>query len=56
MPFFAIGGIDAGVASEVAAAGATRIAVVRALTESADPVRTARSLRAALEGVGVGTT
>jgi thiamine-phosphate pyrophosphorylase len=59
LPFFAIGGIDDANAVEVCAAGARRIAVVRALTEAGDPERAARSLRAALEiedEVGVGTT
>jgi thiamine-phosphate pyrophosphorylase len=48
MPFFAIGGIDAGNVTAVAAAGAQRIAVVRALTEAEDPETAARALRAAL--------
>jgi thiamine-phosphate pyrophosphorylase len=59
LPFFAIGGIDGVNAAAVRAAGARRIAVVRALTEAGDPERTARSLRAALEiedEVGVGAT
>ena len=41
-PFFAIGGIDTGNVAGVRAAGARRIAVVRALTESADPRAVAR--------------
>jgi thiamine-phosphate pyrophosphorylase len=49
VPFFAIGGIDAGNAPEVRAAGARRIAVVRALTEAEDPTRAARELRGAIE-------
>lgn len=48
VPFFAIGGIDAGNVAAVRAAGAERVAVVRALTESADPEAAARDLRAAL--------
>ncbi|MFI6000184.1 thiamine phosphate synthase [Streptomyces sp. NPDC051366] len=36
-PWFAIGGIDAGNLDEVLDAGATRIVVVRALTEASDP-------------------
>ncbi|MGP0052263.1 MAG: thiamine phosphate synthase [Solirubrobacteraceae bacterium] len=48
MPFFAIGGIDAGNAGAVRSAGAARIAVVRALTDATDPERAARALRAAL--------
>jgi thiamine-phosphate pyrophosphorylase len=48
MPFFAIGGIDADNIPAVRAAGATRIAVVRALTECRDPEAGARALRWAL--------
>jgi thiamine-phosphate pyrophosphorylase len=52
-PFFAIGGIDAGNAADVRAAGATRIAVVRAITDAADPEAAARALRSGNEaGVG----
>lgn len=54
IPFFAIGGIDAGNAGEIVAAGARRIAVVRAIAESGDPHRAARALRAALQGSAVG--
>ncbi len=39
LPFFAIGGIAAENIDSVLAAGATRVAVVRALTESGDPQR-----------------
>jgi thiamine-phosphate pyrophosphorylase len=46
LPFFAIGGIDPLNAGAVRGAGATRIAVVRALTEAADPEAAARALRA----------
>jgi thiamine-phosphate pyrophosphorylase len=53
-PWFAIGGLDAGNVPAVAEHGATRIVVVRAITEAADPEAAARALRAALEGcVGV---
>ena len=48
-PWFAIGGLDAGNAHEVVERGATRIVVVRAITESDDPEAAARVLRAALE-------
>jgi thiamine-phosphate pyrophosphorylase len=48
-PFFAIGGVDAGNVAAVRAAGARRIAVVRALTEADDPERAARTLRAAID-------
>ena len=54
-PFFAIGGIDAGNVAGVRAAGATRIAVVRAITDAADPVRAARALRSGSEA-SVGAT
>src|SRR5436853_280613 len=36
-PWFAIGGIDAGNAPDVIAAGASRIAVVRAIRDADDP-------------------
>jgi thiamine-phosphate pyrophosphorylase len=52
-PFFAIGGINPANAGTVLAAGAERVAVVRALTDAADPAGTARTLRDVLE-VGVG--
>jgi thiamine-phosphate pyrophosphorylase len=47
-PWFAIGGIDASNAADVVAAGARRIAVVRAIGEALDPEAAARELRAAL--------
>jgi thiamine-phosphate pyrophosphorylase len=47
-PWFAIGGIDESNVAAVVAAGATRIAVVRAIAEATDPERAARTLRAAL--------
>ncbi len=49
-PWFAIGGIDETNVADVVAAGATRIAVVRAIGDAADPERAARTLRAALHG------
>ena len=49
VPFFAIGGIDAGNVGEVIAAGARRIAVVRAITLAGDPGAAAAALRARLE-------
>ena len=49
VPFFAIGGIDAGTVEAVVAAGARRIAVVRAITEAADPGAAAARLRAVVE-------
>lgn len=48
-PFFAIGGIDSGNAADVAAAGARRIAVVRAIRDARDPRAAAEALRAAVE-------
>jgi thiamine-phosphate pyrophosphorylase len=48
-PWFAIGGIDAENVGVVVAAGARRIAVVRAIAEARDPGGAARELRAALD-------
>jgi thiamine-phosphate pyrophosphorylase len=48
-PWFAIGGIDETNVAEVIAAGATRIAVVRAIGDAPDPERAARTLRRALD-------
>jgi thiamine-phosphate pyrophosphorylase len=48
VPWFAIGGIDATNVQDVVAAGATRIAVVRAIGNAADPEQAARELRRAL--------
>ncbi len=47
-PWFAIGGIDEARLPEVRAAGATRVVVVRAITEAADPQTAASRLAAAL--------
>jgi thiamine-phosphate pyrophosphorylase len=47
-PWFAIGGLDAGNVGEVTARGASRIVVVRAITEAEDPEAAARELRQAL--------
>ena len=47
-PWFAIGGIDHTTIEEVVAAGATRVVVVRDITESDDPQAAARRLRAVL--------
>ena len=49
LPFFAIGGIDSARLPAVRAAGAGRVAVVRAITEAADPAAAARELLAGLE-------
>ena len=48
MPWFGIGGIDTANVRAVARAGATRIVVVRAITESSDPCAAVEALRAAL--------
>jgi thiamine-phosphate pyrophosphorylase len=47
-PWFAIGGIDAGRLGEVIEAGASRVVVVRAITEADDPEAAARDLRGRL--------
>jgi thiamine-phosphate pyrophosphorylase len=48
LPWFAIGGIDHGNVEQVVQAGASRIVVVRAITEASDPTAAAQSLLAAL--------
>ena len=48
IPWFAIGGIDTETAAEVAAAGARRAVVVRAIRDAADPEATARAIGDAL--------
>jgi thiamine-phosphate pyrophosphorylase len=50
IPWFAIGGVDATNAAEMAAAGAPGVAVVRAIRDAADPEAAAQELRAALDG------
>ena len=49
-PWFAIGGIDLARLPDVLAAGATRVVVVRAITEAEDPEAAARTLSAMLRG------
>ena len=49
LPWFAIGGIDLSNVEQVLAAGASRIVVVRAITEAADPTTAAKSLLEALD-------
>jgi thiamine-phosphate pyrophosphorylase len=49
-PFYAIGGISPENVDAVRRAGATRVAVVRALTEAADPAAVAAALRRAVAG------
>ncbi|MGZ3141124.1 thiamine phosphate synthase [Lentzea chajnantorensis] len=48
-PWFAIGGIDLGNLHEVMAAGATRVVVVRAITDAEDPRAAARSFKIELD-------
>jgi thiamine-phosphate pyrophosphorylase len=48
IPWFAIGGIELSNVGKVAAAGATGVAVVRAIRDAGDPEAAARQLRAAL--------
>lgn len=48
LPWYAIGGIDLGNIEQVVAAGATRVVVVRAITEADDPADAARRLLAHL--------
>ena len=50
VPWFAIGGIDAGNVAAVVEAGAERIVVVRALRDAADPAAAAAELRGLMEG------
>jgi thiamine-phosphate pyrophosphorylase len=47
-PWFAIGGIDLTNLDQVLEAGATRVVVVRVLTEAADPHQAAKELKARL--------
>jgi thiamine-phosphate pyrophosphorylase len=49
LPWFAIGGIDLSNVEEVVRAGASRIVVVRAITEAEDPTAAAQALLAALD-------
>jgi len=49
VPFFAIGGISPDTVEEVVAAGAARVAVVRAIRDADDPAEVARWLRGLVE-------
>ena len=49
-PWFAIGGITPDNLDQVTAAGATRVVVVRAITDAPDPATAARALRSRLPG------
>lgn len=51
IPWVAIGGIDLGNIRDVTAAGARRVAVVRAIFASVDPERAARELKQKTEGI-----
>jgi thiamine-phosphate pyrophosphorylase len=56
VPFFAIGGIDASNVDDVLDAGASRLAVVRAIRDAADPGEATRELRARIEAkLGIGS-
>ena len=50
-PWFAIGGITPGNLPEVTATSATRIVVVRAITDASDPATATATLREALTGI-----
>ena len=50
IPWFAIGGIDRATLDDVMQAGATRVVVVRAITEAVDPVAAAAALKQQLQG------
>ncbi|TFB56710.1 thiamine phosphate synthase [Cryobacterium tagatosivorans] len=52
LPWFAIGGIDLTNIEQVVAAGASRVVVVRAITEADDPTAAAQRLRAHLPTLG----
>ncbi len=54
VPFFAIGGLDAGNLGEVLDAGATRVCVLRAITGAEDPEGAARELSELLSGQATG--
>jgi thiamine-phosphate pyrophosphorylase len=51
LPFFAIGGIDAGNLDVVLAAGACRVCMLRAIADAPDSQAAARELRRAIEAV-----
>ena len=53
LPWFAIGGIDHGNVAEVVGAGASRVVVVRAITDADDPADAAARLRAQLPDLPV---
>ncbi|MCW3766590.1 MULTISPECIES: thiamine phosphate synthase [Paenarthrobacter] len=49
LPWFAIGGIDLSNVEQVVAAGASRVVVVRAITDAEDPTAAAKALLEALD-------
>ncbi|MFQ4149159.1 thiamine phosphate synthase [Arthrobacter sp. LAPM80] len=51
-PWFAIGGVDLGNVDQVVAAGASRIVVVRAITDAEDPTSAAQELLSRLPSLG----
>ncbi|MEV8146272.1 thiamine phosphate synthase [Specibacter sp. NPDC078709] len=51
-PWFAIGGVDLSNVDQVVAAGASRIVVVRAITEAQDPTSAAQELLSRLPALG----
>ena len=51
-PFFVTGGVSPATLPAIAAAGATRFVVVRALTEAADPAAVAKELRRLIDSGG----
>lgn len=53
LPFFAIGGIDAGNVVEVLEAGARRVCVVRAIRDAEDPAAAAAAIRRGFAAVGM---
>jgi thiamine-phosphate pyrophosphorylase len=52
VPWFAIGGVDRSNLTEVTSAGASRVVVVRAITEASDPAAAAAELRRQLDAAG----
>jgi thiamine-phosphate pyrophosphorylase len=52
VPWFAIGGVDRSNLTEVTSAGASRVVVVRAITEASDPAAAAAELRRRLDAAG----
>jgi thiamine-phosphate pyrophosphorylase len=51
VPFYAIGGIDAGNLTDVLGAGATRVCVLRAIASAPGPELAARALRDRLDAI-----